>query len=274
MNVTERIRRHGFTPVKKFGQNFLTDGNIVAKIVTAAEPVASDYVIEIGPGLGALTFALAERAGRVTAVEADEKILPLLAEASGEAAVNNVDVVSMDFLDYDLPASGDYKLVGNLPYYITTPILMHAAEAANLPRLAVFMVQKEVAGRVTAKAGGRIYGAVSVAVQYRFDAEYLFDVSREVFTPKPGVDSSVIRLRPRQDGRAAKDEKTFFALVKAGFGQRRKMLRNSLRAAGFADAAVEAAFAQTGIPPSARAEELSVDDFIEMADAVKAAVGE
>jgi 16S rRNA (adenine1518-N6/adenine1519-N6)-dimethyltransferase len=268
MNVTERIRKHGFTPVKKYGQNFLTDGNIVAKIVSAAEPAASDLIIEIGPGLGALTFALAEQSGSVTAVEADKKIVPLLEEAAGEAGAGNVDIVSMDFLDYALPASGAYKVVGNLPYYITTPRLMRVAEAGNLPRLAVFMMQKEVAGRVTAKPGGRVYGAVSVAVQYRFDAEYLFDVSREVFTPKPGVDSAVIRLRPRRDGRSAKSEKTFSALVRAGFGQRRKMLRNSLRAAGFTDAAVEAAFAHTGIAPTARAEELSVDDFIAMADAV------
>lgn len=268
MNTAERIRKHGFTPVKKYGQNFLTDGNIIAKIVAAAEPAASDLIIEIGPGLGALTFALAERAGRVTAVEADEKVVPLLAEAAGEAGIGNTEIVSMDFLDYALPASGAYKLVGNLPYYITTPILMKAAEAGNLPQLAVFMMQKEVARRVTAAPGSRIYGSVSVAVQYRFDAEYLFEVSREVFIPKPGVDSSVIRLRPRRDERKARDEKTFFALVRAGFGQRRKMLRNSLRAAGFTDAAVEAAFEQTGIAPTARAEELSVNDFIALADAV------
>jgi 16S rRNA (adenine1518-N6/adenine1519-N6)-dimethyltransferase len=273
MNTAERIRRHGFTPVKKYGQNFLTDGNIRAKITDAAEPADADLVIEIGPGLGALTFALAERAGRVIAVEADEKLLPLLTEAAGEAAATNVEIVSMDFLEYALPTSGGYKLVGNLPYYITTPILIRAAEAANLPRLAVFMMQREVAKRVTAAPGGRIYGSVSVAVQYRFDTEYLFDVSREVFTPKPNVDSAVIRLRPRLDARKAKDEKIFFALVRAGFGQRRKMLRNSLRAAGFADAAVEAALAEAGVAGTARAEELSVDDFIAVADAMAGAPG-
>jgi 16S rRNA (adenine1518-N6/adenine1519-N6)-dimethyltransferase len=266
------IRKHTFTPIKKYGQNFLVDGNIIGKIVAAALLNGGDTVIEIGPGLGALTFPLAREAGRVIAVEADEKIIPLLREAAAEAgAPDNLDIVNADFMEYELPASGGYKLVGNLPYYITTPILMRAAEAPNLPELVVCMMQREVAQRITAAPGGKSYGAVSVAVQYRFRAEYLFDVPAAVFMPKPAVDSSVIRLTPLSgaDARAAQNERTFFALVKAGFGQRRKMLRNSLKTAGFGDMAIEAAFAEAGISPMARAEQLSVADFIKLADAVE-----
>jgi 16S rRNA (adenine1518-N6/adenine1519-N6)-dimethyltransferase len=271
MNAVGLMRRHGFTPIKKYGQNFLVDGNIITKITNAISPNPADSIIEIGPGLGALTIALAERAGSVTAIEADKKIIPLLAEEVALAGAKNIEIVCADFLEYELPETFDYKLIGNLPYYITTPILIQAAEAKKLPNMAVFMMQREVAGRVTAPPGSKTYGAVSVAVQYRFDADYLFDVSREVFTPKPGVDSAVIRLTPRGDCAVrAKDERTFFALVKAGFGQRRKMLRNSLRTSGFSGEAIERAFDAAGIAPTARAEELSVKDFVTLADSIAA----
>jgi len=265
------IRRHGFTPIKKYGQNFLVDDNTIAKIAGAVQPQLSDSIIEIGPGLGALTLALAKSAGSIIAVEADSKILPLLAESISSAGAENIEVVNADFLEYELPADTDYKLIGNLPYYITTPILMRAAEAVRLPVAAVFTMQREVAQRITASSKSKAYGSVSVAVQYRFEAEYLFEVSREVFTPKPGVDSAVIRLTPRsKDARRAQDENTFFSLVRAGFGQRRKMLRNSLRTSGFTDAEITAAFEKVGIAGTARAEELSVDDFISLSDAVTA----
>jgi 16S rRNA (adenine1518-N6/adenine1519-N6)-dimethyltransferase len=267
MSAAGLMRRHGFTPIKKYGQNFLVDGNIIMKITDAIHPNPSDSIIEIGPGLGALTIALAERAGSVIAVEADAKIIPLLAEEVALAGAENIEIVCADFLEYELPEISDYKLIGNLPYYITTPILIRAAEAARLPSIAVFMMQREVARRVTAAPGSKTYGAVSIAVQYRFDAEYLFDVSREVFTPKPGVDSAVIRLTPREGGAVrARDEKTFFALVKAGFGQRRKMLRNSLMTSGFSGNVIENAFGAAGIAPTARAEELSIEDFVALAD--------
>jgi 16S rRNA (adenine1518-N6/adenine1519-N6)-dimethyltransferase len=193
----------------------------------------------------------------------------LLEESISSAGAKNIEIVNADFLEYELPTDTDYKLIGNLPYYITTPILMRAAEADRLPEAAVFTMQREVAQRITASPKSKTYGSVSVAVQYRFEAEYLFDVSREVFTPKPGVDSAVIRLTPRSDdARRAADEKTFFSLVRAGFGQRRKMLRNSLRTSGFTDAVISAAFEKVGIAGTARAEELSVDDFISLADSV------
>jgi 16S rRNA (adenine1518-N6/adenine1519-N6)-dimethyltransferase len=292
------MERCGIRPSKTLGQNFLTDPNIIRKIADATELGPADTVCEIGPGFGALTEELAARARRVVAVEKDSRMIPALAEALGAArafravsepeavtpadaeraeardpksvTVGNVDIVRADFLDYDLDSLPlGYKLVGNLPYRVTTPILMKAVSAANKSPLMVFMMQREVAERICAAPGGRDYGAVSVAVQYRCRTEYAFDVSREVFIPKPNVDSAVIVLRPGTERRAApKDEKMFFAAVKAGFGKRRKMLRNALSALVPDANALEAAFARAGVKGTARAETLSVEEFIALADAI------
>jgi 16S rRNA (adenine1518-N6/adenine1519-N6)-dimethyltransferase len=186
------------------------------------------------------------------------------------SAAANIEIAHMDFLDYELGSMpAGYKLAGNLPYYITTPIIMKAMESDSIPALMVFMIQKEVAGRITASPGGKEYGAISVAVRYRCRAEYAMDVSREVFMPKPNVDSAVIRLRPESGLRGTpRDEKLFFAVIKAGFGQRRKMLRNALKEIAGSAERLEAAFENSGVKGTARAETLDVEEFIALSDAL------
>jgi len=193
---------------------------------------------------------------------------------TGDAnSVNNlgsVQIIIADFLDYDLSTlPPGYKLTGNLPYYITTPAMMKAIESANTPSLMVFMMQREVAERICAPPGGKEYGAVSVAVQYRCLTEYAMNISREVFVPKPHVDSALIALKPTPGRRGTpRDESVFFASVKAGFGQRRKMLRNALSALVPDPEALDAAFGRAGVKGTARAETLSVEEFIALSDAI------
>jgi 16S rRNA (adenine1518-N6/adenine1519-N6)-dimethyltransferase len=270
------MERYGIKPTKSLGQNFLTDANIVRKIAELSELSPDDVVCEIGPGLGALTAELSARAGRVVAVEKDARLIPALEhflageEGGAGFAADNVSVIHADFLEYDLselPAG--YKLTGNLPYYITTPAVMKAVESSNIPSLIVFMTQREVARRICASPGGKDYGAVSVAVQYRCDAGYALDVSREVFVPKPNVDSAVITLRTKPGHRGVPvNEALFFAVVKSSFGQRRKMLRNSLSSLVPDANALCAAFDKAEVKGTARAETLSVEEFVALADAI------
>lgn len=263
----------GFSSDKSLGQNFLIDGNTVRRVADAAELSQSDTVIEVGAGVGALTGALSERAGRVVAVETDRRLIPALEEAlDGQ---ENVEIANEDFLKYDMArmgcaarAGGAYKLVGNLPYNITTPVIAKAFAASPPPSLMVFMMQKEVAERVTAPPGGRIYGAISVLAQYRSETEFLFPVSREVFRPKPNVDSAVVRFRTVSRNVPAETEKLLFKIVKAGFGQRRKTLRNSLKTLG-ADDAVAKALEAAGIDPGLRAETLGWEDYLQIAEAMR-----
>ncbi|MDR1496272.1 MAG: 16S rRNA (adenine(1518)-N(6)/adenine(1519)-N(6))-dimethyltransferase [Clostridiales Family XIII bacterium] len=300
ISIRALLERYGIRPVKTLGQNFLTDPNIVRKIIESAELNRDDTVCEIGPGFGALTAELAARSSRVVAVEKDARLALALADVLGRkgiipcdtepgspsviansvergdardrdsTTVGNIDIVCADFLDYDLGSlPRTCKLVGNLPYRVTTPILMKAISAESLSPLMVFMIQREVAQRICAPPGGRDYGAVSVAIQYRCDVRYAFDVSREVFIPKPNVDSAVIVLKgvTHLHGRP-RDEDLFSAVVRAGFSKRRKMLRNALAALVPNADALEAAFVQAGVKGTARAETLSVEEFIALADAV------
>ena len=269
---------------KAYGQNFLVDKNTLEKIADAAEITPDDHVVEIGPGAGALTLFLAARAGLVTAVEIDKRLIPVLAEVT--EGLTNIDIVCADFLKYELPSaeygveagveagaeSGKYKLVGNLPYYITTPIIAKVCEPSlratrsNPVELAVFMMQKEVAERLLSPPGKKTYGAISVLVQYYTEAELLFEVSSEVFVPKPGVDSAVVRLRLKD--LSADDPAVaarMFKLVRAGFDKRRKTLRNSLADSGFPEKDLLAALESAGIDPVRRAETLSPGDFYKVA---------
>jgi 16S rRNA (adenine1518-N6/adenine1519-N6)-dimethyltransferase len=265
------LDRHEFRLSKNFGQNLLTDRNIIEKIVDALEIAQGDTVLEIGPGFGALTCELIKRAGNVVAVEIDKRIIPILEEVTEGA--DNLSIVNEDFLKFDMSAlGGDYKVIGNLPYYITTPIIARMLELRVAPRCMVFMVQKEVAARLLAKPGGRDYGAISVLVAYKAEASYAMDVTREVFMPKPQVDSSVIVLKPFARERVPVAEELFFRVVKAGFGQRRKMLSNALKVLGYSTEALEAAFKAAGVSGNARAETLSVEEFIELSDAITALV--
>ena len=267
--INSLMEKHGFRLSKGLGQNLLTDSNIIKKIADSAGITSDETVVEVGPGLGALTSELCIRASRVIAIEIDKRIIPVLEEAT--ASFENLEIINIDFMNFGLTNIGEkYKLIGNLPYYITTPIIMKLVEAEKKPELMVFMIQKEVAQRITAEPGSKTYGAISVACQYHCEVDYIADVSREVFLPKPNVDSAVIRLRPYDVGEKAKakNEELFFAIVKAGFGQRRKMLRNSLLKAGIDKEKIEKAFEQVGIEPTERAEMLSSSDFISLANAI------
>lgn len=259
----DRLRKaYGLDAAKSLGQNFLIDGNIVNKIADAACADPSAHVVEIGPGLGALTVALAKRARRVTAVELDKKVLPALNEVV--SGLDNVEIINEDFLkltESDLPEK--YALVGNLPYYITTPILARAVELA--PLRAVFMMQREVADRLLSPPGKKTYGAITVLVRHHCEAELVMNVGRDVFSPKPGVDSAVVCLTPKQRADDfipdPKTEALMFRLVRAGFDMRRKTLRNSLMRTGYAEADLLAALDEAGIDKTRRAETLSPEDF-------------
>jgi len=262
---------YGFHYSKSYGQNFLTDKNTLEKIVSFAELAPEDHVVEIGPGLGALTVLLAQTAGRVTAVEIDGRLIPALQQVT--KGLPQIEIVNEDFLKYDIGAiRNPYKLVGNLPYYITTPIVAKLFEPRPdgtmpiPPVLAVFMMQKEVAERLISPPGKKAYGAISVLVQYYAEIELLAKVSREVFVPKPGVDSAVIRLRPKDvSGDDPEVRARMFRLVRAGFDMRRKTLRNSLARTGFSEAELLAALEAAGIASDRRAETLSPRDFYTLA---------
>jgi len=268
----EKLRiAHGFNYSKSYGQNFLTDQNTLKKISSFAELTPEDHVVEVGPGLGALTVFLAQEAGRVTAVEIDKRLVPALKQVI--EGFPHVEIINEDFLKFDIGAiEHPYKLVGNLPYYITTPIVAKLFEPGpngklpTPPMLSVLMMQKEVAERLISPPGKKAYGAISVLVQYYANIELLANVSREVFVPKPGVDSAVIRLRPKDvSGDDPEVCARMFRLVRAGFDMRRKTLRNSLARTGFSEPALLAALESAGIDPGCRAETLSPRDFYAIA---------
>ncbi|MGI5840076.1 MAG: 16S rRNA (adenine(1518)-N(6)/adenine(1519)-N(6))-dimethyltransferase RsmA [bacterium] len=266
------LRRYGLHPRKTFGQNFLTDENILNKIVAAVGLTRDDLVLEVGPGIGTVTQALAGQAGLVVAVEIDRNMIAVLRDTL--SGYDNVTVVEGDILAVDLPgllaeadSEGKYrrKLVGNLPYYITTPILFRVLEDNCGFKTLVVMVQKEVAERIVARPGGKIYGALSIAVQYRTEAEIIAEIPRTVFHPPPQVSSAVLRLTRREEPPVSvTDEKLFFSVVKAAFQHRRKTMLNALShsPATVSDkAALQRLLEQAGIDPLQRGENLDMADF-------------
>ena len=254
---------------KKLGQNFLIDAAVVRGIVEAAELQEGDRVLEIGPGIGTLTQGLAESGAQVTAVELDKKLPAVLAETL--KGYENVRIVQGDILKTDireLMGDAPFKVAANLPYYITTPILMALLEQRLPIRKIVTMVQKEVAERMIAPPGSKTYGALSVAVQYYTAPEIVLDVPPKSFIPAPEVDSVVIACKVRGEPPVAvRDEKLFFRVVKAAFGQRRKTLSNALKGAGFLKDEVQEALEQAGIEAARRGETLSLEEFAQLADA-------
>ena len=251
---------------KRFGQNFLIDAQVISGIVAAVAPQRDDLVVEIGPGLGALTEPLLQRLDHLHVVEIDRDIVARLRQRfpADRLSIHAGDALAFDF--GSLAAAGrKLRVVGNLPYNISTPLLFHLAQFADRVYDMHFMLQKEVVERMVAEPGSADYGRLSVMLQYRFVMDWLFDVPPESFDPAPKVDSAVVRLIPRAPGElAARDAARFAALVAAAFSQRRKMLRNTLK--GSVD---EALFARLGIAPTARAETLSVADYVRLANAVE-----
>lgn len=268
-------KQFGFRLTKSLGQNFLIDKNIRDKIVEGSLIGPEDLVIEIGPGVGVLTQLLAEHAAQVIAIEIDKALIPILQETLQDFP--NTEIINEDVLRCDLKElvethrpKGAVRFVGNLPYYITTPIIMKILEDRVPADSITVMVQKEVAERLSAKPGSKTYGAITVAVQYYCEVAKVVAAPREVFYPKPNVDSSVIRLDIRKTSPVELlDVSAFFAVVKAGFGQRRKTLHNALTGLyGMDKITAGRILAQAGIDPGRRGETLTIDEFAVLANTI------
>ena len=269
------VKRHGFKFTKSLGQNFLIDDNIVDKIVAGAGIGPSDKIIEVGPGIGTLTREMASRAEALMAVEIDKNLIPILTDTLGD--YENVKIVNEDIIKADIRGliddnldGGPVKLVANLPYYITTPIIMRLLEEDINVTDIVVMVQKEVAERMNAQPGGKDFGALSVAVQFYCDTEIVAKVPRHLFVPQPNVDSIVIALRVRPERKYRVDnEDLFFKVAKAAFGQRRKTLLNSIASMGnLSKDMVKEALEEAGIDPKRRGETLSLDEFANLSNVI------
>ncbi|NLY42731.1 MAG: 16S rRNA (adenine(1518)-N(6)/adenine(1519)-N(6))-dimethyltransferase RsmA [Clostridiaceae bacterium] len=271
------IEKYGFRFNKKLGQNFLIDVNILDKMMEAAEIDEKTGVIEIGPGIGVLTQALAEKAAKVVAIELDANLIPILDETVG--GYPNVRVINGNALKIDLKTiitkefeNMDVKIAANLPYYITTPIIMGILEKKLPVKSMIVMVQKEVAQRMIAKQGGKEYGALSVAVQYYTKPRIILTVPPHCFMPQPKVESTVIKLDIlEQPSVQVKDEDRFFSVVKAAFGQRRKTLLNALSNSGLFNMTKEEirkTLLDIGIHEDQRGETLSIMQFAQLSDAI------
>ena len=269
---------YGFKANKSLGQNFLTDDSVIEDIVNAVDPGPEDLVIEIGPGLGVLTRALAPRCGRLAAIEIDKELIPILKETLRDHP--NVTVVNQDVLNVDMKQLiGEFsvlpsgqrirsvKIAGNLPYYITTPIIMSLLEAELPIESITMMVQKEVADRLMSPPSKEGYGVLTLHAAYYSTIDYIRDVDRLCFRPVPKVQSSVLRLNIQKERAVQpKDPDLMFRLIKAGFGQRRKTLINALKGGGFDADGISAALQQAGIDGRRRAESLSLEEFAAIAD--------
>ncbi|MBQ7050190.1 MAG: 16S rRNA (adenine(1518)-N(6)/adenine(1519)-N(6))-dimethyltransferase RsmA [Firmicutes bacterium] len=276
-NTIAVLQKYDFQFKKQFGQNFLVDLHVLGKILRAAEIGSEDVCLEIGPGIGSLTQLMGEAAKRVISVEIDNRLIPLLEE--NLAAYDNIEIVNSDFMELDLPTFFEekaidrpVKVVANLPYYITTPIIMGLFESGVPLDSITVMVQEEVAKRMQAKPGTKDYGALSLAVQYYAEPTIAAYVPQNCFIPRPGVGSAVIHLKRRRELPVeTKDEKLMFKLIRAAFGQRRKTLVNSV--SGSPELTVSkdqilAALAKAGISEKIRGEALSLADFAKLADAL------
>lgn len=274
-STIKRIREeYGFKFSKSLGQNFLTDKHIIDQIVDGAEIGPEDLVIEIGPGVGVITYEAAQQAKKVIAVEIDKTLLPILAETLGE--FDNVRVINEDILKLDInkvieeEGISNVKIMGNLPYYITTPIIMKILEDGVHAESITIMMQKEVADRIKAAPGSKTYGAISAAVQYYCTVDTVAKVPRSVFVPQPNVDSVVLRLNIRKEKPVQlENESLFFECIKAGFGQRRKTLLNSLQnLKGVTKEIVVESLQAAGVEANRRAETLNLEEFAMIANEV------
>ncbi|MBD7939329.1 MULTISPECIES: 16S rRNA (adenine(1518)-N(6)/adenine(1519)-N(6))-dimethyltransferase RsmA [Cytobacillus] len=273
------LEKHGFSFKKSLGQNFLIDTNILNRIVDHAELTPESGAIEIGPGIGALTEQLAKRSEKVLAFEIDQRLLPILADTL--APYSNVKIINEDVLKADIIAAiqqefaniDDLMVVANLPYYVTTPIIMKLLEDQLPIRGIVCMLQKEVAERISASPGTKSYGSLSIAIQYYTKAETVMIVPKSVFIPQPNVDSAVIRLtKLDQPAVKVQDEDFFFTVTRASFAQRRKTILNNLTSqlekGKERKEFIVQALNQAGIEPTRRGETLGLEEFARLADAL------
>lgn len=274
-NTIEVIQKYGFAFQKKFGQNFLIDPHVLEKIIASAGVTKDDMVLEIGPGIGTMTQYLAESAGRVVAVEIDNNLIPILQETLKD--YDNVTVIHNDILKVDIAELAEkynggrpIKVVANLPYYITTPIIMGLFESHVPIDNITVMVQKEVADRMQEGPGSKNYGALSLAVQYYAEPYIVANVPSNCFIPRPSVGSAVIRLTRHKDAPVqTKDEQMMFRLIRASFNQRRKTLQNGLNNASdlhFTKEQIASAIESMGLPPAVRGETLTLEQFAKLTD--------
>ncbi len=272
-NTLSILKKYDFKAQKKFGQNFLTDKRILEKIIRTAEITKDDFVIEIGPGIGTLTQYLCENAGYVAAIEIDGRLMPILSETLKKydnKRLLNGDALKLDIGKIAAEESGEKKIkvVANLPYYITTPIIMKLFEEGPFFESITVMVQKEVAERMRAKPGTKEYGALSLAVQFYSEAILAANVSANCFIPRPGVDSALMHLvRRKVFPVKTADEKFMFKLIRASFNQRRKTLQNGIsneKSLNISKRDAEAAIVEMGLDKNVRGEALSLEQFAEL----------
>ena len=273
----QTIKKYEFAYQKKFGQNFLIDDHVITKIINAAEITKDDLVLEIGPGIGTMTQYLAESAGKVIAVEIDKNLIPILGETLAE--YDNVTIINEDILKLDINRLVEeendgkpIKVVANLPYYITTPIIMGLFESHVPLQSITVMVQKEVADRMQVGPGSKDYGALSLAVQYYAKPYIAANVPPNCFIPRPGVGSAVIRLtRYEEPPVMVKDESLMFKLIRASFNQRRKTLQNGIANSPelpYSKAQVEKALEKMGLAANVRGESLTLAEFAKLSDTI------
>lgn len=272
----EIINKYSFAFQKKFGQNFLIDSNVLESIIRGAEITKDDFVLEIGPGIGTMTQYLCEAARQVVAVEIDKMLIPILEDTLSE--YDNVEVINQDVLKVDIKSLAEeknngkpIKVVANLPYYITTPIIMGLFESGVPIDSITIMVQKEVADRMQTGPGSKDYGALSLAVQYYATAKVILNVSATCFMPRPNVDSAVIKLtRHKEPTVNVADEKLMLKIIRASFNQRRKTLVNGLKNSpelSFSKEQIVKAIEKIGKPETIRGEALTLEEFAELANA-------
>lgn len=274
-NTIAVLKKYNLSAKKHYGQNFLIDERVLAKIVEAAEIGKDDFVLEIGPGIGTLTEALLQAARNVCAVEIDKSLIPVLSDVLGKyenLEIRNEDILKTDIRQIAEEKNGGapIKIAANLPYYITTPILMKLLESGAPIESITVMVQLEVADRMRSEPGSKDYGAISLAIRYYAEPELICRVPRNSFIPRPNVDSAVLRLRRREVPPVnAKDPDAMFRLIRASFNQRRKTLLNGILGSGISSLSrdgIKEAIEEAGFPPAVRGETLSLEEFARLSD--------
>ncbi len=271
MNISEDLKREKFRFKKQFGQNFISDDHLLDKIVSAAEISNDDVVLEIGPGAATLTAALADKAKQVVAIEIDRDLFPIIEKRMQN--YTNFELVANDAMKVDFDAlaakygADKYKVVANLPYYITTPIVMRLLEEGFGATELVIMVQKEVADRFLAVPGSKSYGAITASLNYYGEVSRCFNVPRTMFTPRPEVDSAVVKIKCHETKPfVALNERLLRNVIKAAFGQRRKTLNNALKTLDYPKEQMEQALKLANIDPTCRGETLSIEEFVRLSN--------